>query len=43
MGDDTPLHLAAAHGHRDIVNVVSDAIDHEQLVSNTALVLPSFL
>jgi len=23
MGDDTPLHLAAAHGHRDIVNIVS--------------------
>lgn len=22
-GDDTPLHLAAAHGHRDIVNLVS--------------------
>ncbi len=23
MGDDTPLHLAAAHGSRDIVNIVS--------------------
>lgn len=22
-GDDTPLHLAAAHGHRDIVLLVS--------------------
>lgn len=22
-GDDTPLHLAAAHGHREIVNMVS--------------------
>ena len=22
MGDDTPLHLAAAHGHREIVNLV---------------------
>lgn len=22
-GDDTPLHLAAAHGHRDIVYMVS--------------------
>lgn len=23
MGDDTPLHLAAAHGHRDILLMVS--------------------
>lgn len=23
-GDDTPLHLAAAHGHRDIVSKVTD-------------------
>lgn len=23
MGDDTPLHLAAAHGHRPIVQLVS--------------------
>ena len=23
MGDDTPLHLAAAHGNRDIVLMVS--------------------
>ena len=23
MGDDTPLHLAAAHGHRDVVQIVS--------------------
>ena len=23
MGDDTPLHLAAAHGHYDIVSMVS--------------------
>ena len=23
MGDDTPLHLAAAHGHRDIVLMVN--------------------
>ena len=23
MGDDTPLHLSAAHGHRDIVLMVS--------------------
>ena len=22
MGDDTPLHLAAAHGNRDIVNII---------------------
>ena len=22
MGDDTPLHLAAAHGHRDIVHML---------------------
>ena len=22
MGDDTPLHLAAAHGNRDIVHMV---------------------
>jgi hypothetical protein len=22
-GDDTPLHLAAAHGHQDIVHMVS--------------------
>ena len=25
MGDDTALHLAASHGHRDIVGIVSDA------------------
>lgn len=23
-GDDTPLHLAAAHGHRDIVHMVRE-------------------
>ena len=23
MGDDTPLHLGAAHGHREVVNTVS--------------------
>lgn len=23
-GDDTPLHLAAAHGHREIVNMVGN-------------------
>lgn len=23
MGDDTALHLASAHGHRDIVHMVS--------------------
>ena len=23
LGDDTPLHLAAAHGHRDVVLMVS--------------------
>ena len=23
MGDDTPLHLAAAHGHKDVVQIVS--------------------
>ena len=22
MGDDTPLHLAAAHGHRDVVTIL---------------------
>ena len=26
MGDDTPLHLAAAHGHRDILLMVSYAV-----------------
>lgn len=26
MGDDTPLHLAAAHGNRDIVNLVRRVI-----------------
>ena len=24
MGDDTPLHLAAAHGHKDVVQIVSN-------------------
>ena len=23
MGDDTPLHLAAAHGHKEVVQMVS--------------------
>ena len=23
MGDDTPLHLASAHGHREVVQMVS--------------------
>jgi len=23
MGDDTPLHLAAAHGHMEVVQIVS--------------------
>ena len=24
MGDDTPLHLGSAHGHRDVVQTVSE-------------------
>lgn len=26
MGDDIPLHLAAAHGHLEVVQVVSNAL-----------------
>ncbi len=28
MGDDTPLHLAAAHGHRDIANIVKKNLNY---------------
>ena len=30
MGDDTPLHLATAHGHRDIVGMVSYCTSFQQ-------------
>lgn len=35
-GDDTPLHLAAAHGHRDIVHIVSTLYDKNRQILNIA-------
>lgn len=34
-GDDTPLHLAASHGHRDIVGKVAFDLLHLTLIAKT--------
>lgn len=34
-GDDTPLHLAASHGHRDIVQKVWQTLHHPQSHTHT--------
>lgn len=33
LGDDIPLHLAAAHGHRDIVSIVSTGNESQYLLT----------
>ena len=35
MGDDTPLHLAAAHGHRDILLMVSELVGLSRVGKDT--------
>ena len=34
MGDDTPLHLGAAHGHREVVHTVSAEVTrHREMMT----------
>lgn len=36
MGDDIPLHLAAAHGHFDIVQIVSSSLFYDISLRNNS-------